>query len=140
MTSIILETGARAVFHTIIVFSVFLLFAGHNAPGGGFIGGLVAAAALVLRFVAYGPDDLRKLAPARPEALMGGGGLAAAVAAVIPLFSGGALLQAERLSLPLPLIGTVKLTTVLLFDVGVYFIVVGLVLGVLETLGGEMDQ
>lgn len=140
MTSIILETGARAVFHTIFVFSVFLLFAGHNAPGGGFIGGLVAAAALVLRFVAYGADDVRKMVPAKPETLMGGGGLAAALAAVVPLFRGGALLHAEKVSVALPLIGTVKLTTVLLFDVGVYFIVVGLVLGILSTLGGELDQ
>ena len=59
MTSLILQTTARALFHTILVFSLFLLFAGHNNPGGGFIGGLVAAAAIVLRYLAHGPDDAR---------------------------------------------------------------------------------
>lgn len=140
MTSIILETGTRAVFHTIVVFSLFLLFAGHNAPGGGFIGGLVAAAALVLSFVARGPDDVARVAPIAPETVLGLGALLAAGAGVVPWVTGGEFLEAQALALPLGVIGTVKVTTVLVFDVGVYLVVVGLVLAVLRTLGGELDS
>ncbi len=139
MTSVILETGTRAVFHTILVFSAFLLFAGHNAPGGGFIGGLVAAAALVLRFIAYGPDDIPRLVKVSPETLLGGGVLIAGLAAVGPMLGGAALLESQAWSIGLPALGTVKVTTVLIFDVGVYVVVVGLVLAVLRTLGGELD-
>lgn len=140
MTSIILETGTRAVFHTILVFSAFLLFAGHNAPGGGFIGGLVAAAAFVLRFVAYGPDDLRKVARVSPEALLGAGALLAALAALVPMALGDALLESQGITLTLGVVGPVKITTVLVFDIGVYLVVVGLMLAVLRSLGGELDS
>ena len=140
MTSIILETSARAVFHTVVVFSLYLLFAGHNAPGGGFIGGLVAAAALVLRFVAQGPDDVNRTARVAPETVLGLGALLTAGAAVFPWLGGDTFLEAGSVSLALGVIGTVKLTTVLAFDVGVYVIVVGVVLTVLRTLGGELDS
>lgn len=140
MNSIILETGSRAVFHTILVFSAFLLFAGHNAPGGGFIGGLVAATALVLRFVAYGPDDMTRLVRPSPEAIMGLGALLASSAALLPAAFGEELLASQALTLTLPAIGAVKVTTVLMFDIGVYFVVVGLVLSVLTTLGAELDS
>lgn len=139
MSSVILTTGTRAVFHTILLFSTFLLFAGHNAPGGGFIGGLVAAAALVLRFVAHGPDDVRKTVRVRAEMLLGLGVLLAAVTSVTPLLLGGELLSSDTLKMHVPLLGDVKASSVLVFDVGVYLVVVGLVLMVLQTLGGELD-
>ena len=140
MNSIILETGTRTVFHTIGLFSLFLLFAGHNQPGGGFVGGLVAAAALVLRYVAHGPDDLRRTVPIGPERLLGGGVLLAAVTAVVPLAVGGSLLESAVLKVTLPLLGEIKAPSVLVFDIGVYLVVVGLVLAMLRTLGGELDS
>ena len=140
MSSLILETGTRAVFHTIWLFSFFLLFAGHNQPGGGFIGGLVAAAALVLRYVAEGPDDVRRTTRIGPEGLLGGGILLAAATAVVPLAFGQSLLESDVLRLTLPLLGEVKTPSVLLFDIGVYLVVVGLVLAILRTLGGEIDS
>ena len=139
MSSVILTTGTRAVFHTILLFSAFLLFAGHNAPGGGFIGGLVASAALVLRFVAHGPDDVRKTVRVRAETLLGLGVLLAAVTAVTPLLLGADLLTSDTWKVNVPLLGNVKASSVLVFDVGVYLVVVGLVLMMLQTLGGELD-
>jgi multicomponent Na+:H+ antiporter subunit A len=139
MSSLILETGTRAVFHTILLFSVFLLFAGHNAPGGGFIGGLVASAAFVLRFVADGPEDLRRTVPVSAPTILGAGLLIAALAGVAAWLFGGELLQSGYLQLQVPVLGAVSLTSVLVFDVGVYLVVVGLVLAVLSTLGAEMD-
>jgi multicomponent Na+:H+ antiporter subunit A len=139
VTSPILSTGSRAVFHTILLFSVFLLFAGHNAPGGGFVGGLVAGAAFVLRFVAEGSDELRRAVPANPFRVLGLGVLVAATTGMggwlvgLPLLSGGAV------AVVVPLLGEVKATAALAFDVGVYLVVTGMVLAILDTLGGEMD-
>lgn len=139
MNSLILSTGTRAVFHTIGVFSVFLLFAGHNSPGGGFIGGLVAGAALVLRFVAEGPEDLRRSTKMGPPQVLGLGLLLALLAAVVPLTVGEPLLSSGVLEIDAPILGKIKATSVLVFDAGVYLVVVGLVLGILRTLGGELD-
>jgi multicomponent Na+:H+ antiporter subunit A len=139
MRSVILETGTRAVFHTILLFSAFLLFTGHNAPGGGFIGGLVAAAALVLYYVAHGPENLRRTVRVSPEVLLGVGLIAAVGTGMVPWLLGGQLLESGYLDIALGPLGVAKVTSVLLFDVGVYLVVVGLVLAVLRTLGGEID-
>ncbi len=138
--SLILDTCLGAVFHTVLVFSVFLLFAGHNAPGGGFIGGLVAGAAFVLHYVAGGTGQLARVAPVAPFALMGAGLTLAVLVGVGALVAGGQLLESAVLSLDLPVLGTVKTTSALPFDVGVYLIVVGLVLAVLGSLGDEADR
>ncbi len=64
---------SRVVFHAVIVASVYLLFAGHNQPGGGFVGGLVAGAAIALRYVAGGIDEVRGLVAGRPWTILGAG-------------------------------------------------------------------
>ena len=137
--SLILDTVTRAAFPTVWVFSVYLLFAGHNAPGGGFVGGLVAGAALVLRYAAQGVPGLRLILPSwiRFELLLALGLLLAGLTAVIPLLSGEALLTHHHYEWEIPLVGHVALGTALFFDTGVYFIVVGLVLAAVEMLGGE---
>ena len=141
MKSMILETGTRAVFHTILLFSVFLLFAGHNAPGGGFIGGLVAGAAVVLRYVAYGAEDVRRLVSVRPEPVLGLGVLLAGGTGVASLLLGGDFLEAGYLiRRELPLLDTVGLHSAVIFDVGVFCVVVGLVLALLDSLGAQRYQ
>lgn len=138
MKSMILETGTRAVFHTILLFSVFLLFAGHNAPGGGFIGGLVAGAAVVLRYVAYGAEDVRRLVPVRPEPILGVGILLAGGVGVGSLALGRDFLEAGYVfRRELPLLDTMGLHSTIIFDVGVFCVVVGLVLSLLDSLGAE---
>lgn len=139
--SLILGAGARAVFHTILLFSAFLLFAGHNAPGGGFIGGLVAGAALVLRYVAEGSDDLRRTVPLAPEALLGAGMLLTASSGAAALVSGRDFLtQGYLFSEEVPALGSVGVHSTLVFDIGIYLVVVGLVLALLRAFGGEMRQ
>lgn len=134
--SMILEVTVAAVFPTALLVSVYLLFAGHNAPGGGFIGGLVAGAALVLRFVEGGSPAIRRALPVAPTTLLGGGLAVAVATAVIPWFSGDQFLESGKLEVDVPAIGLVKATSALPFDVGVYLVVLGLVLTVLRTLGG----
>lgn len=139
--SLILNTVTRAAFPTVLVFSVYLLFAGHNAPGGGFVGGLVAGSALVLRYAGRGVEGLRPVLPEwlRFELLLGSGLLLAAVTVLTPLAFGEAIFTIHHYEWDVPLLGTVKLGTSLFFDTGVWLIVAGLVLGILEMLGGQPD-
>ncbi|MGQ0679161.1 MAG: MnhB domain-containing protein [Actinomycetota bacterium] len=137
--SMILATSVDLIFPAVLMFSLFLLFAGHNAPGGGFVGGLTAGAAFVLRYIDAGPAAIRT--PGRlPGRLLGAGLGVAILAGCIGWLGGGDFLEAIKVSLELPLIGTLKASSALLFDVGVYLVVVGLVLTVLAVLGAEEQR
>jgi multicomponent Na+:H+ antiporter subunit A len=138
--SVVLEVVTRILFHTIIVFSVYLLFSGHNEPGGGFAGGLVAGLALVLRYLAGGRYELGEAAPVDPGLLLGIGLLFSGGTGVVGLLLGADVLQTAILEVTLPVLGDVKLVTSLFFDIGVYLVVVGLVLDILRSLGAELDR
>jgi len=137
--SLVLDTALDAVFRTAFVFSLFLLFAGHNAPGGGFIGGLVAGAALVLRYVAGGVPEVRRVAPWPPDIVLGVGLVTAVLTGIGGWVWSEAFLATALLEMDLPLLGTVKATTALPFDIGVYIVVVGISLAVLTSLGRQED-
>ncbi|THJ68507.1 Na+/H+ antiporter subunit A [Arthrobacter echini] len=137
--SIIFEVITRLLFHTVIVLSIYLLFAGHSLPGGGFAGGLLAGIALTIRYLAGGRFELGEATPLSAGALLGTGLLVAFMSAMVPLVFGGAVLQSYILEFSLPLIGDVEFATSTFFDIGVYLIVVGLVLDVLRSLGSELD-
>jgi multicomponent Na+:H+ antiporter subunit A len=138
--SVVLEVVTRILFHTILVFSLYLLFSGHNEPGGGFAGGLVAGLALVLRYLAGGRYELGEAAPVAPGLVLGAGLLIAGCTGVAGLLLGAEVLQTAILETTFPVLGDVKLVTSLFFDAGVYLIVVGLVLDVLRSLGAELDR
>ncbi|WP_405374628.1 MULTISPECIES: Na+/H+ antiporter subunit A [unclassified Microbacterium] len=138
--SLMLEVIVRVLFHTIIVVSLYLLFAGHNLPGGGFAGGLVAGMALVMRYVAGGRYELGAAAPTDAGRLLGAGMLLAVVTTLFPLLFGQAPLTSTFWEADLPLIGHVEFVSSTLFDVGVYLVVIGLVLDVLRSLGAEVDR
>jgi len=138
--SLVLETAVRLIFHTVLVFSVYLLFAGHNSPGGGFVGGLVAGAAFVLRYIAGGRAALRAAVPVDPRLPLGLGLVVATLTAMASLALGGQLLESGKIEQDVPVLGLLKVTSALPFDTGVYLVVIGLVLGVLRTLGAEADR
>ncbi|MDP8960910.1 MAG: DUF4040 domain-containing protein [Actinomycetota bacterium] len=135
--SLVLRTGVAAIFPIAMIFSLFLLFAGHNSPGGGFVAGLVAGAVLVLRRMTGGPGELRTVLPLSPSLVLGAGLGLAVLAAAGGWLWGSALLESATWQVDLPLLGSVKTTSTLLFDLGVYVVVVGFVLMVLRTLGEE---
>ncbi len=132
-----LDVSVRVVFTAVMVGSLYLLFAGHNQPGGGFAGGIVAGAAIALRYVAGGIDEVRRLSRSQPWTVLGLGVLIAALVALVPLALGGSVLEAASATLDLPVIGDVKLTSALVFDVGVYLAVIGLALMVFESFGDD---
>ncbi|RVW01642.1 Na+/H+ antiporter subunit A [Rhodococcus spongiicola] len=137
--SLVLEVTTRLIFPTMMVLSVYFFFSGHNAPGGGFAGGLTAGLALVLRYLAGGRYELGETVPIDAGKILGLGlGLAAGTAAA-SLFLGAPPLSSAVFEVTLPLLGDIKLVTALFFDLGVYLIVVGLVLDVLRSLGARLD-
>ncbi|POH75085.1 Na+/H+ antiporter subunit A [Arthrobacter glacialis] len=138
--SIIIEVVARLVFHSIIVISIYLLLAGHNATGGGFAGGLVAGLALTIRYLAGGRFELAEATRISAGTLLGLGLTIAALTGLAPLFLGGDVFQSAIIAFELPIFGHVKFVTSTLFDIGVYLVVVGLVVDVLRSLGSEIDK
>jgi multicomponent Na+:H+ antiporter subunit A len=138
--SIIFEVVTRLMFHSMIIFSLYLLLAGHNLPGGGFAGGLTAGLALTIRYLAGGRFELREATPISAGTLLGIGLATAAASGVVPLLLGGQVFQTAILQLWLPVFGDIKFVTSTIFDIGVYTVVVGLVLDVLRSLGAEIDE
>lgn len=131
----IVDVTARVVLQSALVVSLYLLFAGHNQPGGGFIGGLVAGAGIALAYVAGGLDQVRGLLRVRPWSVVGTGLLLATASAIVPTIFGGSLLEQGYVTLHPPLVGDVKATSALVFDTGVYAVVVGMVFMAFEALG-----
>lgn len=138
--SILLEVVIRLLFHAIVVVSVFILFAGHNAPGGGFAGGLVAGLALAGRYLAGGRYELGAAAPIDAGKLLGFGLILAAGTATVPLFFGQEALQSSWFEATIPWLGQIEFSTSTVFDIGVYLVVIGMVLDVLRSLGAEVDR
>jgi multisubunit Na+/H+ antiporter MnhB subunit len=125
------------IYLAVLLASVYLLVAGHNHPGGGFVGGLVAGAGVTVRYVTGGIDEVRSLARVRPWTILGTGLLVASVTATLPLLSGDPPLDAATWEINVPVFGHLKLSSVLAFDIGVYLVVLGLVLMVFEAFGDD---
>lgn len=138
--SILLEIIVRVLFHSIIIVSLYLLFAGHNLPGGGFAGGLVAGMALVMRYIAGGRYELGAAAPTDAGRFLGVGLALAVTTAIVPLLFGLDPLTRGILEAEVPVLGHIEFVTSTLFDIGVYLVVIGLVLDVLRSLGAEVDR
>ncbi|MBA9001672.1 Na+/H+ antiporter subunit A [Thermomonospora cellulosilytica] len=138
--SVLLAVTARLLIPTILVFSVYLLVVGHVQPGGGFVGGLVAGSAFVLRYIAGGMRELAAALPVHPNVFIGGGLGLALVTGAAPWAVGGAFLESDTWEWTWPLLGHVKVPTGLFFDIGVYLLVLGLVLSLTRTLGTSLEE
>lgn len=135
MESPVLRSGTRLLLPLMLLFSMFLLVRGHNEPGGGFVGGLAAATAFALVLLSEGLAAARRLARFEPLAFVAAGLLVALASGLPSLAAGQPYLTGLWLGTPLPVVG--KLGTPLLFDVGVYLVVVGIVLAILFALAEE---
>ncbi|WP_245599639.1 Na+/H+ antiporter subunit A [Nakamurella lactea] len=138
--SLLLEVATRLIFPIVVMFSVYVLFVGHNLPGGGFAAGLIVGLALTLRYIAGGPFELGEAAPVDAGALMGTGMLISSATAIGGLIGGGQALQSVIFHWHVPVLGDLEFITSTIFDVGVYLIVIGLVLDVLHSFGAELDR
>lgn len=137
--SVILDSTVRLVFDLALVLSVYLLFAGHNQPGGGFVGGLVAGAAVALRYLTGDLRDVTAVIRFKPWLPLAVGLALAAGTSMWTVVTGSEPLNHGAREFDLWAIGTVKVTSATVFDAGVYCIVVGLVLMVLEAFADEVE-
>ncbi|QOX78872.1 Na+/H+ antiporter subunit B [Trichlorobacter lovleyi] len=135
MHSLILATAIRLLLPLMLLFSLFLLLRGHNEPGGGFVGGLVVAAAFALYTLAHGEKEGRRMLRIAPLQLVATGLLIALASGLLPLLAGLPFLTALWSSVPAPVIGHAG--TPLLFDLGVYLLVAGMSLLIIFTLMEE---
>ncbi|MQA62829.1 MAG: DUF4040 domain-containing protein [Actinophytocola sp.] len=136
--ALVLDVFARALFPTMLLFSVYLLFAGHDHLGGGFPAGLVAGLGFVLRYLVGGSTELSSVVRVPPLALVGAGLGIVAVIAVAPVAFGYPVFTSATASLSVPLLGELELASNLAVDVGVYVLIVGGVLDLLRTLGASL--
>lgn len=132
--SLILHTATKFLLPLQLLFSIFLLLRGHDEPGGGFIAGLVAAGAIALYLFAFNLEKTRQLLRVSPHDLFGTGLLLAALSGVPAMFLGKPFFTALWWELEFPFLGGVKLSTPLIFDIGVYLTVIGAVLAIVMAL------
>lgn len=124
MRTVIFRTAAPYLTSLMLLFSVFVLLRGHNEPGGGFIGGLIAVAAFAIHGIASGVPAVRRAMYFHPMAISGFGLLMSAMSGVVSLAYGVPFLTG--IWVPVELFGVaVDLSTVMAFDIGVYLVVVG---------------
>ena len=134
---VILQTMTKILVFIIFAYSINLFLAGHYTPGGGFIGGLMAAGAIVLLLLAFDMNTVRKILPIN-FITMTALGLFIAVGTGI----GGILFDVPFLThtfgyFDLPIIGKTGLATAVLFDIGVFLVVVGVAMVIIQTIGED---
>jgi multicomponent Na+:H+ antiporter subunit B len=137
MTSLILSVATRFLMPLLLLFSFFAWLRGHNYPGGGFIGGLIAAAALALNAIAFDVRRTRRILRTEPRTLIAAGLSAAAASGVVGLLEGKPFMTGIWLTLNIPWLGDFPLGTPLLFDAGVYLVVCGVTVTILFALAEE---
>ena len=138
MFSVILSTASRYLLPLMLIFSFFLLLRGHNEPGGGFVGGLVAAAAYSLYLIANGIGEAKKLLKTNPIRLIATGLALALISAFISVIACKNFMTGIWATIDFPVIG--KIGTPLLFDLGVYLLVIGIVLLIIFSLAEEDEK
>ncbi|TFD95940.1 Na(+)/H(+) antiporter subunit B [Jeotgalibacillus sp. R-1-5s-1] len=132
---VILQTVTTVISFIIILFSINLFFAGHYTPGGGFIGGLMTAAALVLLLLAYDVKTLNTILPFDYRMMTAAGLLIAVLTGAGALLFNQPFLTHAYDYFNLPLLGETSLHTAVLFDIGVYLVVIGVTMTIIQTIG-----
>ncbi|WP_071393699.1 Na(+)/H(+) antiporter subunit B [Bacillus tuaregi] len=134
---IILQTCTKVVLFIIILFSVHSFFAGHYEPGGGFIGGLMTSGALVLLLIAYDKKTVAKILPIDYKIMIAVGLLFAVGTAAGAIFFNVPFLTHAFGHIDLPILGDTSLHTATLFDLGVYLVVIGVTMTIIQTIGED---
>lgn len=138
MDSLILRTGTRLLLPTMLLFSIFILWRGHNEPGGGFVGGLICAVGFALHAMSFGIDRMNQVLVLDPRSILGLGLLIGVVSGFVTAPTGSPFMTAEWLITYNP-DGSkaLALGTPVLFDIGVYLVVVGGILAMVQSLMEE---
>ena len=137
MNSLIFRSFGPVIVGTMLVFAVYICLRGHNEPGGGFIGGLIAASALAVLGISSGPEAARRALRFDPVSIAAFGLLLSACSGLLSLFTGNTFMTSIWIYLDLA--GTtIPLSTPLFFDIGVFLVVLGAISAI--GLGLEKDD
>ncbi|MBI2871356.1 MAG: Na+/H+ antiporter subunit B [Candidatus Omnitrophica bacterium] len=134
---LIVRTVERWLRPILLLVSVYLLSGGHQSPGGGFVGGLVAAVPFALHALVYNAPSARRLLRTDPHFLMALGLFCAMWSGFTGVFLGAPYLTGKWVEWELPLLGHVDMGTPVIFDIGVYFAVMGVTLMIILSLAEE---
>ena len=119
---VVLKSVTKIVVFILLTFGFYVFFAGHNNPGGGFIGGLIFSSAFILMFLAFDVNEVLKSLPI--------------ATASVPMFFGKPFLYQTEANVTFPLLGHVHVTTVTLFELGILLTVVGVIVTVMLSISG----
>lgn len=133
---VVLRTITKIVVFILLTFGFYLFLAGHNNPGGGFIGGLIFSSAFLLMFLAFDVKQVLVSLPIDFRILMIIGSLVSFTMAIIPMFFGKPFLYQAEAYVTLPILGEVHLTTITVFEAGIVLAVVGVVVTVMLSISG----
>ncbi|QPC87178.1 Na+/H+ antiporter subunit B [Mesorhizobium sp. NBSH29] len=139
MNSLIFRTMAPYLTSLMVLFSIFVLLRGHNEPGGGFIGGLIAASAFAIYGIACGVPQVRRAFYYHPMAISGFGLFIASLSGFVSMFYGVPFLTGIWTTVNIFWVD-VDLSTVLFFDIGVYLVVVGSITSIALALEDRVDD
>lgn len=137
MKSYIIQLAATRMLPVTLLLSLLVFYRGHNEPGGGFIGGLMAAAGFIFYAMAFDTAEAEKKLRVSPFMLMAAGLSFAFISTLPSLFAGNPFFTGEWISLSIPLLGKLNLGTPLLFDLGVYLTVWGVTLTIIFNVMDE---
>jgi len=128
---LILRTTTSVIVFILLGFAVYLLFAGHNMPGGGFVGGLVTSGAIILLYMAYGEETAKRLFPVNFRTLIPIGLSVSALTGIGSFLFKEPFLTHTFGYANLPFLGKVELATATFFDIGVYLTVLGVTITII---------
>nr|WP_263314796.1 monovalent cation/H+ antiporter subunit B [Mammaliicoccus sp. Marseille-Q6498] len=134
---VVLETISKIAIFIILTFGFYIFFAGHDNPGGGFIGGLVFSSAFILMFLAFDVETVIHSLPLDFRAVTIIGCLISLTTAIVPMFFGHPMLSHEDGYINIALLGEIHLSSVTLFELGILFTVVGSVVTIMLAISGD---
>jgi multicomponent Na+:H+ antiporter subunit B len=137
---LILKTTTNIIVFVILAFSINMLFSGHNAPGGGFIGGLMAAGAFLLLYISYGLKPVKRILPVNFTYMIAIGLLTAILTGAGSFLLGVPFLSHSFGYFYLPLLGKTELATAMLFDLGVYLTVIGVTMTIILSIAEDQTE
>ncbi|GAA0611750.1 Na(+)/H(+) antiporter subunit B [Virgibacillus siamensis] len=137
---LILRMTTSIIVFILLGFSIYLLLAGHNSPGGGFIGGLMTASAILLLYISYGTKAVEKILPVNYRLLIPIGLLVALGTGIGSFFFNVPFLSQTFTYVEMPFFGKLELATAMMFDIGVYITVLGVTLTIILSISRDQKS
>lgn len=138
--NIILKSTSSIIVFVLLGFALYLLLAGHNSPGGGFVGGLTTSAAVLLMYMSYGEKAVNKILPFDFIHFIPIGLLVATLTGLGSLLFNVPFLTHTFGIVTLPIVGEIELATAMFFDLGVYFTVFGTTMTIILTIASDQNK